>query len=66
MRDELTDLLEAAFIQQQVHPFPGGELALLVLRGDAIGSAAQAGLGRSWHPSVSKCSFMIGPGVTRW
>ena len=40
MGDEAIELDEAARIEQQVQPLAGGELALLVLRGDAGGAPA--------------------------
>ena len=43
--DEAIQLDEAARIEQQVEPLPGGELALLVLLGDALRPAALLGLG---------------------
>ena len=44
MFDEHVELLEAALVQQEVDPLPGGQLALGVLRGDAALAAAQLGL----------------------
>ena len=43
--DEAVELDEAARIEQQVEPLAGGELALLVLLGDAVGAAALLGRG---------------------
>ena len=43
--DEAVELDEAARIEQQVEPLAGGELALLVLLGEALGAAALLGLG---------------------
>jgi hypothetical protein len=54
VRDQLADLLEGAFIQQQVHAFARGELALLVLGGDALGAAAFHGLLRFAGEQVGK------------
>jgi hypothetical protein len=42
--DEGAPFLEAAVIQQQRDALAGGELALAVLRLDALGVAAQTGL----------------------
>jgi hypothetical protein len=43
--DEHVPLLKRAFVEQQFQPLARGELALGVLRGNALGAAAQAGLG---------------------
>jgi hypothetical protein len=40
--DEHVPFLERAFVEQQLQPLAGGELALLVLRIDALLAAAQA------------------------
>ena len=41
--DLTVELEEAALVQQQVEPLPGGELALLVLLGDPVGTTALLG-----------------------
>jgi len=38
-------LHERPGVEQRVESFPGGQLALLVLRRDPVGAAAQGGLG---------------------
>ena len=43
MRDELVDLLEGAFVEQQVDALAGGEFAFLVLAVAALGAAALFG-----------------------
>jgi hypothetical protein len=43
--DEHVPFLEGAFVEQQFEPLARGELALLVLRVDALLATAQAGLG---------------------
>ena len=42
--DELVQLDEGAGVEQEVDPLARGELARLVLLGDALGSAAELGL----------------------
>ena len=42
VRDEHVELLERALVEQQLDPFARGQLALLVLRRDALLSAAEA------------------------
>jgi hypothetical protein len=41
MRDQLVDFFERAFIEQQVDPLAGGELAAVVLALLSVGAAAQ-------------------------
>ena len=43
--DEPVEFNETVFVQQQIEPFPGGELPLLVLLGDPGRPAALLGLG---------------------
>ena len=43
--DEHVPLFESAFVEQQFEPLARRQLALGVLRGDALVAAAQAGLG---------------------
>ena len=45
MGDETIEFGEGAGIEQQVETLAGGELSLLVLLRDAVGAAAQLGLG---------------------
>ena len=43
--DEAVELHEAAFVEQEVEPLPGGKLPLLVLLSDTLGPATLLGLG---------------------
>ena len=43
MGHEAIELDEAAFVEQEVEPFPGGELSLLVLLRDPVGTSALFG-----------------------
>ena len=43
--DEFVELLEGAFVEQQVDAFAGAELAFLVLALAALGAAAGFGFG---------------------
>lgn len=45
MGDEAVELDEAAFIEQQIEPLPGSELAFLMLLSDALGTSALFGEG---------------------
>jgi hypothetical protein len=44
MGDELVQLEEGPGVEQEIQPLPGGELACLMLLGDALGPATQLGL----------------------
>ena len=45
MRDEAIEFGERSLVEQQVEALPCRELALLVLRREAVGAAAEFGLG---------------------
>jgi hypothetical protein len=50
--DEHVPFLERAFVQQQFEPLARGQLALGVLRVDALLPAAQARGSGAWPPAV--------------
>ena len=60
--DEAVQLDEAALIEQQVEPLPRGELALLVLLGDAGRPAALLGLGLAMMEVVEELAGVVHAG----
>ena len=58
--DEHVPLFEGAFVEQHLQALARGELALVVLRVDALFATAQAGAAR-FFSSCSRMSCMVGP-----